>query len=74
MQEKISEITGNKTYAVKTADKDSFLMKDPPVPSILAECGFLSNKEEEETLNDEKYQAKIAWAIAESVEEYYNEK
>lgn len=72
MQARISEITGEKIYAVKTADKDLFLMKNPPVPSVLAECGFLSNKDEERILNTEEYQAKIAWAIAEAIEDYYN--
>jgi len=71
MQQKISEITGAKTYAVKTADEDLFLMKKPPIPIILAECGFLSNKEEEEKLKNEEYQAKLAWAIADAIEEYY---
>lgn len=68
IQERISEITGAKTYAVKTADRDLFLMKDPPVPAILVECGFLSNPSEEKKLTDEEYQSKIAWAIAESIE------
>lgn len=74
MQEEISKITGAKIYSVKTADKDLFLMKNIPVPAILAECGFLSNNEEEEKLKDSKYQAKIAWAIGEAIDNYYNEK
>ena len=68
IQKKISKITGAKTYAVKTADRDLFLMKDPPIPAILVECGFLSNPSEEKKLSDEEYQAKIAWAIADSIE------
>ena len=71
IQKRISEITGAKTYAVKTADRDLFLMKDPPIPAILVECGFLSNPDEEKKLADAEYQAKIAWAIADSVEKYY---
>ena len=70
MQDKMSEITGAKTYAVKTADQSLFLMKNPPVPAILAECGFMSNYEEEKKLNDDDYQSRLAWAIAQSVEDY----
>ncbi len=70
MQQKMSEITGAKTYAVKTVDQSLFLMKNSPVPVILAECGFMSNPEEERKLNDEDYQSRLAWAIAQSVEEY----
>ena len=68
IQKRISEVTGSKTYAVKTADRDLFLMKDPPIPAILVECGFLSNPAEEQKLADEEYQIKIAWAIADSIE------
>lgn len=73
IQDKMSEVTGAKTTAVKTADQSLFLMKNPPLPSILAECGFLSNAEEEKKLNDEDYQSRLAWAIADAVCEYYGE-
>ena len=72
IQNEIGKITGAKTYAVKTADKDLFLMKNIPVPAILAECGFLSNPEEEQKLKDKEYQSKIAWAIAKAIDDYYN--
>ncbi len=70
VQDAISEITGAPTHAVKTADEKLFLMKNTSVPTILVECGFLSNPDEETKLNNEEYQSKIAWAIAKSVEDY----
>lgn len=73
IQEHISGITGAATHAVKTADKNLFLMKNPPVPAILVECGFISNPDEEKKLNEEDYQSRIAWAIAEAVEIYFKE-
>ena len=42
-------------------------MKNPTPPAILIECGFISNPEEEQLLNDEKYQSKIAFSIANAV-------
>ena len=42
-------------------------------PSIIVECGFITNYEEEQKLKDEAYQQKIAEAIAESVNKYYEE-
>ncbi len=72
IQERISQITGASTHAVKAAEKSLFLMKNPPIPAILVECGFLSNPEEEQKLNDEEYQSRIAWAIAEACEDFYN--
>lgn len=71
MQVRISEVTGARTYAVAAADEDLFLMKNPPIAAVLAECGFLSNPEEEALLKTEEYQAKIAWAIGDAIEEYY---
>lgn len=70
IQAKIGEVTGAATHTVKTADESLFLMKNSPIPAILAECGFMSNPDEEKKLRDEEYQAKIAWAIAEALERY----
>lgn len=68
IQKKISSLTGAKTHAVKTASESLYLMKNPVPPSVLVECGFISNPEEEKLLNDENYRAKIAFAIAEAIE------
>ena len=46
----MSEVTGAEMHAVKTADERLFLMKNPPMPAILIECGFLSNPDEEKNL------------------------
>lgn len=72
IQENISSVTGASAHTVKTADEKLFLMKQSPIPSVLVECGFLSNPTEEQKLTDEEYQAKIAWAIAKSLENYTN--
>lgn len=67
LQDTIAEITGAKTHAVKMASESLYLMKKPVPPAILVECGFISNPKEEALLNDELYQSKIAFAIANSV-------
>lgn len=72
IQSKIGEVTGAETHTVKTADTSLFLMKNSPIPAILAECGFLSNPDEIRKLKDDTYQAKIAWAIAEALADYTN--
>ena len=73
IQTKIAELTSAKVTAVRAADKRLFLMKSPPVPAVLVECGFLSNPQEEERLKDDEYRSKIAWAIAKEIEDYYFE-
>jgi len=71
IQERMADVTGAKMSVVGAADKKLYLMKNPPLASILLECGFLSNPEEEEKLRSEDYQARLAWAIADAVEKYY---
>ncbi len=71
IQTRMSEVTGAKVNVVKAADSTLFLMKNPPIPAILVECGFLSNAAEEKKLSDKDYQARLAWAIADAVEKYY---
>lgn len=71
IQSRMSDVTGTKGGIIKSADKSLFLMKNPPLPSILVECGFLSNPIEEEKLSSPEYQSRLAWAIADAIEKYY---
>lgn len=48
-----------------------YLIREAQCPSILVEGGFLSNKKEEQLLNDPEYQQKIAWAIYVGIIKYY---
>ncbi len=41
-----------------------YILKNAQIPSILIECGFLSNPEETANLTDPNYQKQIAYAIA----------
>ncbi|MBI4349280.1 MAG: N-acetylmuramoyl-L-alanine amidase [Elusimicrobia bacterium] len=47
-----------------------YVLKNPKIPSVLIELGYLSNAEEAERLSDAAYQDKLAGAIAESLREY----
>ena len=42
-------------------------------PAVLAECGFLSNRDETQNLKDPEYQTKLAEAIAEATELFFQE-
>jgi N-acetylmuramoyl-L-alanine amidase len=46
------------------------VLKAPDIPSILVETAFISNPEEEDRLNDEAYQEKMAEAILRGVRRY----
>ena len=49
-----------------------YMLKRTPVVTVIAECGFLSNPEEEQLLQEEDYQEKIAEALCRGVMEYLN--
>lgn len=65
--DKIASVTGAEPHEVKTASDTLYLMKNPAVPAVLIECGFISNPDEERLLNTDEYRAKIAYAIADAV-------
>jgi N-acetylmuramoyl-L-alanine amidase len=50
---------------------DYYLLKCSKAPSVIIECGFLSNPEDESYLIDEEYQRALAKNIALSVAEYF---
>ena len=41
------------------------------IPSVLVECGFLSNSQEEKMLLDRAYQQKLSLAIAAGIAEFF---
>ncbi len=50
--------------------KSIYILKGAKIPSVLIECGFLSNPEEAKLLQNESYQQKIAWSIFMGLSEY----
>ncbi len=50
--------------------EDYYILKVGDAPSILVECGFLSNPDDETLLADEAYQIKLANAIYIAADEY----
>ena len=51
---------------------DIYLLKENEIPSVLIECGFLSNEKEAKLLVDEKYQEKVAWSIYVGIQKYFS--
>lgn len=62
-QTKIREIKSNNDY---------YLLKHSHVPTVIVECGFLSNPEDEKLLLTDEYQRKMAWAIHLGILQYLN--
>ncbi|WP_328185729.1 N-acetylmuramoyl-L-alanine amidase [Marinobacter sp. OP 3.4] len=48
------------------------VLKSPDIPSILVEAGFISNPREERNLTSSAHQEKIAQAVFEGIDAYFN--
>jgi N-acetylmuramoyl-L-alanine amidase len=51
------------TRVAKDAGSGIFVLKGNKIPSVLVECGFLSNENECKKLQNPEYQRKLAWGI-----------
>ena len=49
-----------------------YLMKYVEIPITIVECGFLSNPEEEQLLQTDEYQDKLAWGIYNGINVYFS--
>lgn len=70
----IEELDKNNKRKEKPA-KNSYkiLRNNDDMPSVIIECGFLSNPRELDKLKDIEYQKKISKAIIKSVDDYFND-
>lgn len=59
---------GNDRAALKK--RDALIFRNPTVPMVIIECGFLSNPEEAKLLEQEEYQSKLAECIYEGIMRY----
>ncbi len=55
---------------VKKTTKDIYLLYNSVIPSVIVECGFLSNPNDLLKLKDNEYQIALSWAIAEGIMKY----
>lgn len=67
----ITSTNQTKIRSIKSND-DYYLLKHSPLPTVIVECGFLSNPEEEKLLLTDEYQRKMAWAIHLGILKYLN--
>lgn len=52
------------------ANESYYLLKKTPTPTVIVECGFLSNAEEASLLITEEYQQSVAKAVCQGIGEY----
>lgn len=70
LQNQLIESLDNGNKRVAKEDNTYYLLLHTKIPTVIAECGFLSNQEEKTLLCTEEYQQKIAQALYEGVLKY----
>ena len=66
MQEEMRKVDTENTRQIKS-NSDFYMLKKTEVPTIIVECGFLSNPGEAEKLTSEEYQEEMAQAICNGI-------
>lgn len=64
----ISGLNPKKERAAMAGD---YFMLSLDIPSVLVECGFISNAEEEKLLLSSAYQLRVAQAVRDGIAEYF---
>lgn len=71
IQNNLKNILDKNNGRVPQAKKDMKVLDESIIPTVLIECGFISNPEEGRILSTANYQEKVAWAIYAGIIEYF---
>lgn len=70
MQNRFAQLQPGNDREIKLTGDELYLLKSNPNPSLMIECGFLSNPDEEAKLSTWEYQQKVAFTIYCGLMEY----
>lgn len=73
IQNNLNEAIQKENKRVPLKINNVYIIKHVEIPISIVECGFLSNTEEREQLEDNSYQNKLAWGIYNGVMDYFVE-
>jgi len=72
VQDRIREFVDSGNKFSPKANSNYYVLKQTEMPAVLVECGFLTNYNERQRLNNEEYQEKMAWGIYLGIVDYFN--
>lgn len=72
LQKELVRVVEPTNHRQAKANDTYYLLKKTEAPTVIVECGFLSNWDECAKLQNEEYQAKLVWAIQMGVLKYLN--
>ena len=71
LQKSLKELVDPQNSRQPQVKKDQIvILRELVTPTVIVECGFLSNAEEEKKLGTDEYQAKLAEAIVDGIKSY----
>lgn len=70
LQESLCVRLNPENHRQTKANDSYYLLKKTGMPTVIVECGFLSNSREAALLSTEEYQDKVAWAIHMGILQY----
>lgn len=70
-QSVVTLLQPDNTRLCKEVGSEIYILDNSQVPSILVECGFLSNEKEAKMLQSDEYQSELAYSIFLGFMEYY---
>lgn len=72
IQENLNKSIQKENERVAMKLDNIYIMKNVEIPISIVECGFLSNPQEEQQLQEESYQDRLAWGIYNGIVEYFS--
>lgn len=73
LQESMVQQLDKENHRTAKANESYYLLKKTESPTVIVECGFLSNSEEAKLLADKDYQKKVAESIHTGIKKYLKE-
>ena len=71
LQQNLNEAIDRENKRVAMKIDNVYIIKHVEIPISIVECGFLSNKKEEQLLLTDEYQNKLAWGIYNGIMDYF---
>ena len=73
IQESLNESIQKENKRESLSITGKYIVENVEIPITIVECGFLSNPEEEQQLQTDEYQDRLAWGIYTGIIDYFNE-
>ena len=71
IQETLNKSIDRENHRLAKSINNIYIIDHVEIPTCIVECGFLSNKEEEQQLLTDVYQDRLAWGIYNGIMDYF---